>query len=50
VIRVAPTTPKAALTDRLKERIKMVMVGRFNKETKALDLSRLHIDPGNVLF
>jgi hypothetical protein len=46
---VAPTTPKAALTDRLKEKIKLVMVSRFNKDTKALDLSRLHIDPGNLL-
>jgi Leucine-rich repeat (LRR) protein len=43
---VIPTTPKAALTDRLKEKIKLVMVSRFNKDTKALDLTRLHIDPG----
>jgi hypothetical protein len=45
-IKVMPTTPKAALTDRLKEKIKLVMVSRFNKDTKALDLTRLHIDPG----
>lgn len=43
---MVPTTPKAALTDRLKEKIKLVMVSRFNKDTKALDLTRLHVDPG----
>ncbi|XP_065352749.1 nuclear RNA export factor 1 isoform X2 [Cloeon dipterum] len=44
-IRVSPCTPKVALTDRLKEKIKMVMVSRYNTETKALDLTRFHADP-----
>ncbi|XP_059484888.1 nuclear RNA export factor 1-like [Neocloeon triangulifer] len=44
-IKVTSIMPRAALTDRLKEKIKMVMVSRYNTSTKALDLSRFHIDP-----
>jgi hypothetical protein len=47
-LRVVSATPTTTMTDRLKERIKMVMVSRFNKDGKSLDLSRLHVDPGNL--
>lgn len=49
-VRVTPGMPRVDMSDTLKERIKLAMVKRYNTVTKALDLTRFHLDPGMYLI
>ncbi|XP_071441376.1 nuclear RNA export factor 1-like [Hetaerina americana] len=47
-IRVHPGTPKFDLNPALKAKVAVVMGKRYNSETRALDLTRFHLDPDLV--
>ncbi|XP_055390592.1 nuclear RNA export factor 1 [Condylostylus longicornis] len=45
-IRVRSGVPPVIVDEPFKDRMKLVMAKRYNSETKALDLSQFHADPG----
>nr|CAD7423253.1 unnamed protein product [Timema monikensis] len=44
IVKVRPGYPHVEVDDKLKERIKLVMGKRYNAATKALDLTKFHMD------
>lgn len=44
-IHVNPGTPHVEMTPELKEKMKLTMAKRYNAISKALDLSKFHMDP-----
>nr|CAD7260445.1 unnamed protein product [Timema shepardi] len=47
IVKVRPGYPHVEVDDKLKERIKLVMGKRYNAATKALDLTKFHMDEGS---
>jgi hypothetical protein len=43
---IKPGLPHIELSSAQKEKIKAAMVKRYNANSKALDLSQFHVDPG----
>lgn len=44
-IHVNPGSPHVEMTPELREKMKLTMAKRYNNMTKALDLSKFHMDP-----
>lgn len=49
VVIVRNSVPNVAVDASMKEKMKLAMAKRYNATTKALDLTKFHADPGNIL-
>lgn len=45
-VKVKPEFPVCDIDDEVKERLKQAMAKRYRQDTKALDLSKFHLDSG----
>lgn len=48
VVIVRNSVPQVNIDDDMKEKMKLCMAKRYNAETKALDLTKFHSDPGKI--